>query len=672
MTASTKPVARPLARWRTVITLATGQLLAPSGAQAQSEDPLDQLTLEELMSVPVTTASRTAELSARVPAAIFVITPDDIRRSGATSLPEVLRLVPGMQVARVDAGKWAIGTRGFADRLSRSMLVLIDGRAVYSPLFAGTYWETQHVVLEDIERIEVIRGPGGTLWGSNAVNGIVNIITRSALETRGGLVAGAGGTESMRGTLRYGGAVGERTWLRGHVSGFDQESQLATGPVEYDGWRLAQAGFRLDASLAAGRDLMIQGDAYEARLGEWLVETSLAPPYRDAYPTELPLRGGNLHARLTSALGGDSDLQLQSYYEVTDREEYPVSETRQTFDVDLTLRHYGLPRQEIVWGAGYRLSTAEITTAPTASLPEGSEALLSFFAQDQVAITERLHVALGAKLEHNRYSGLEVQPSARATLLLSPTATLWAAATRAVRRPSRVERLYATTSILDPGAPAFVRLLPNPDFRPEKLWAYEAGYRMQPHERLYFAVDGFYNEWRDLLSTDLLAAAFQEPAPPGPPRTVYPVGFGNGIDGSSAGFEVFADVRPTAWWRAAGHYAYLSVWMTPEPGSTDLTQESRYEGGSPVHQASLRSSFDLPRDLTLDWHLRYVSELPDLDVSAYATSDVRLAWSFAEGAEVEVVGRNLHEPHHAEWPGENGGEDVEIQRSVHVGLTWRW
>lgn len=657
--------------WRTAAALTLAQLGAFEGARAQTEGALDEMTLEELMAVPVTTVTRSPELASTVPAALFVITPEDIRRSGATSLAEVLRLVPGMQVARVDAGKWAVGTRGFADRLSRSMLVLIDGRAVYSPLFAGTYWETQHVVLEDVERIEVIRGPGGTLWGSNAVNGIVNVITRSASDTQGGMITGGGGTEVVQGALRYGGALGRQTWLRGYVTGFDHAAQHATGPVAYDDWRLAQAGFRLDATLDGGRSLTVQGDAYDARLGEWLVRTSLLPPFREAGPTRNPLRGGNVLARLTSPVGPDSEVQVQSFFDVTDREEYPVSETRRTFDVDVQVSHYGLPRQEIVWGAGYRVSYAEMPTAPTSDLPDGSESLLSFFAQDEISL-EPLRLTLGAKVERNRYSGVEVQPSARAALLLSPTTTLWAAATRAVRRPSRVERRYGTTNVIDPATPTFVRLAPNPDFDSEKLWAYELGYRMRPHERLYFTLSGFYNEWHDLLTTERLGDSFVEDEPPAPPRVVVPVGFGNGLDGKSAGFELFVDARPMPWWRLAGHYAYLSVRMTPKPGSRDLTQESRYEEGSPAHQVSLRSSFDLPRDLALDWRIRYVSALSDLDIPGYATSDVRLAWRFTEDARLEIVGRDLLEPHHAEWTGDNGGADVEIERSVYLGLTWRW
>ena len=646
-------------------------VLAASAAPASGQHPpsdLGAMTLEELMDVQVTTVTRSPERAMSVPAAIHVITSEDIERSGATSLPELLRLAPGMQVARIDAGLWAIGTRGFADRLARSMLVLVDGRAVYSPLFAGTYWETQDLVLDDIERIEVIRGPGGTLWGSNAVNGIVSIVTKAARETQGPLVAAAVGSEDrFQGTARYGGSLGDNGFLRGYVTGFDRASQFNTGEIDYDSWRMVQSGFRLDSELGESRRLTLQGDAYTSRVGHFVRATSLTPPFLDVRADEVPLRGANLLGRLAGPVGDRFDVQLQTWYDWTDREEYPVSETRETFDVDLQLRH-DLGTHDLAWGLGYRYSTDEIATVPTTSLPSGSEALVSGFVQDEIALaSDRLRLTLGAKLEHNRYSGLEIQPSARAVWLVNPSNSWWAAVTRAVRRPSRVERSYATTSILDPTGPAFVRLLPNPDFEPERLLAYETGYRMRPSERTYFTLSAFYNQWDELLSTEL-GEVFQE-APP--PRTIYPVSFENGIDGTTFGVEVTADVRPLPRWRWIATYSLLRVEMTPEPGSTDITQESRYEGGSPRHQVRMRNSLDLPGGISLDWHLRYVSELPDVDIPEYATSDVRLAWLLTEGLELEAVGRNLHDAHHPEWPGESGGANVEIERSLYVGFTWR-
>ena len=636
-------------------------------AQTPSEE-LAQMTLEELMSVEVTTVSRTPELSARVPAALYVITPEAIRRSGATSLAEVLRMAPGLQVARIDAGKWSIGTRGFADRLARSMLVLVDGRAVYSPLFAGTYWETQDLVLDDIARIEVIRGPGGTLWGSNAVNGIINIITRSARDTQGLMVVGAAGTEDrVQGSIRYGGSFGERTFLRGYVTGFDRESQFNAGPLDYDGWRMAQIGFRLDSDVGPDRALTVLGDAYDARLGEFVRETSLAPPYAREYASDNALRGGHVLGRWSALLGTESDYQIQAYFDHSQREEYPVAERRRTLDVDIQLRHYRWARHDLVWGAGYRLTHGAFTTASTSDLPSGSETLVSGFAQDEISMAgDRLRATLGVKLERNDYSGLEVQPSGRVAWLPTPGQTVWAAVTRAVRRPSRVERMYASTSVLDPAAPAFVQLIPNPGFEPETLVSYELGYRVQPEERLYLRFAAFYNEWNDLLTTELLTLS-PEPSV----GTTYPVSFGNGLDGDSYGFELTGDLRASSWWTIAGHYALLRVRMTAEPGSTDLTQESRYERGSPRHQVHLRNGWEIPGGVSLDWHFRYVSELPDLDIDAYATSDVRVAWQMADELELEAVARNLHDDHHGEWTGENGGANVEIERSLYVGFIWR-
>lgn len=643
--------------------------LTPAGAAGQEE--LGGLSLEELMGLEVRTVSRAPTVSMQVPAAVHVITQEDIRRSGATTLPEVLRLAPGVQVARIDAGKWAVGTRGFADRLARSMLVLIDGRAVYSPLFAGTYWETQDVLLEDIERIEVVRGPGGTLWGSNAVNGIVSIVTKPAADTRGLLVAASAGTEDrVRAAARYGARVGDGVDLRVYLDGFDRESQQPTVGDPYDGWRLLHGGFRSDAVVGRGRMLTFQGDLYSGHLGELVRETSLAPPYRSVRTAETALSGGSFLARFQGALGERTDFEVQGWLEHTDRDEYPVSEARSTLDLELQMRRYG-SRHRLVWGAGYRWTSADIDTAPTASLPGGSEDLVSAFVEDQVSLaSDRVRLTLGLKLERNDYSGWELQPSGRLAWIPGPDHTVWGAVTRAVRRPSRVERQYGRTSVLDPSTPSFVRLRPNPDFAPERLTAFELGYRVQPVSRVYLNLAAFHNEWRDLLSTELVANPFEEPATEGPPRTVYPVSFRNGLDGTSNGAEAMLEIRPLRWWRWLAEYAYLRVRMTPEPGSTDLTEETWYEQGSPRHQVRFQTSFDLPGGLMLDWHLRHVSELEEHAVPSYTTSDVRLAWQVTPALELEAVGRNLHEEHHVEWAGDSGAPDVAIERSLYLGFTW--
>ncbi|MGE0158565.1 MAG: TonB-dependent receptor plug domain-containing protein [Gemmatimonadales bacterium] len=644
--------------------------LAGPGLAAQ-ERPLDEMTLEELMNVEVTTVGRAPDLAWRVPAAVYVITRAAIERSGATNLAQALRLAPGMQVARIDAGKWAIGTRGFADRLARSMRVLIDGRAVYSPLFAGTYWETQHVPLEDIERIEVIRGPGGTLWGSNAVNGTISIITRRASDSRGLYASVGGGSEVLTGTVRYGQALGGQTFARVYAAGFDWGSQFhAAGDPAYDDWRLGQAGFRMDTNLPSGRTLTLIGEAYEGRLGQFVRETLLEPPYLQTGTERSPLRGADLLARWEGGLSARSQFQLQAYYEVHDRDEYPVSETRQTFDVDLQLRHRRFTGHRIDWGLGWQVNVEDLSTAPVASLPSGTEHLVSGFAQDEISmLDDRVRLTLGAKLEHNEYTGFEIQPGARLAWLVDDRSTLWASVTRAVRRPSGVERRFLRMAVLNPANQLFFRLLPNESFQSEKLVAYEGGYRLNLGERFYARFAVFYNAWDDLLSTELMAPV-QEPAPSGPDLTVYPLTFGNGIDGNTHGGEVAADFRLTSWWHANASYSYLRVRTTAKPSSADISQEEMYDGGSPRHQVVTQQWLGLPGGIELDWTLRYVSKLPVLDIPAYSSSSVRIAWQATDQLQLHVVGENLHEDHHAEWPGDEGG-DVEIERRFHAGLTWR-
>jgi iron complex outermembrane receptor protein len=660
-------------RTRALVALAAVVLTGatvPRQAAAQAPDDYRRMTLADLLEVEVSTVTRYPEPARLTPAAVHVITRDDIRRSGATSLAELLRLAPGVQVARIDAGKWAIGVRGFADRLSRSMLVLIDGRAVYTPLFAGTYWEVQDTLLEDIERIEVIRGPGGTLWGSNAVNGIINIVTRPARETQGVLVSASAGThDRVQGAFRIGGALGDGLFARGYVKAFDSVSHAPVAGPSYDGWTMAQVGFRLDADAAGSRHLTVQGDAYIARLGQFQRTSLFAPPYLQTSTPELPLGGGNVLARWSAPAGADGDYQLQAYYDRARRQEYPVGETRDTFDLDYQQRQRRWPRQEVTWGLGYRAAAADLDTADISSLPDGTEHLFSGFAQDEITLVPgELVATLGARLEHNPYSGLEVQPSGRVLWEVARDHTVWGAVTRAVRRPSRVEREYATTSVLNPSGPAFIRLRPNAEFRSETLTAYEAGYRVRAGTRAFVTLSTFFNRMDDLLTTELDTPFVEQT--PAPARLIFPVSFRNGLSGHSRGLEATADADPTDRWRIGVGYAYLRVDVAPDPGSTDITQESRYEDGSPRHQLDLRNAVDLPAGMVLDWRLRYVSSLPDLPVPAYATSDLRVAWQAADGLELEAVGRNLHHGGHLEWTGDNGGADVEIERSLYVGFTW--
>jgi iron complex outermembrane receptor protein len=632
---------------------------APVSAQTVMPQDLKRLSLEELMRVEVSTVLRVPEPTAAIPAAVFVITQDDIRRSGATSLPEVLRQAPGVQVARIDAARYAIGIRGFADRLARSMLVLVDGRAVYSPLFAGTYWEVQDTLLEDIERIEIIRGPGGTLWGANAVNGIINIVTKRAQDTHGTLVAGTIGS-TLRGPVgvRYGRATGS-THFRVYGKGFDRDGQSID---DFDAWRMGQAGFRADWSLPASRTLMVQANAYGTELGQRVNTPLTTPPFNQVTTRDADLSGVNALARLTAPFGG-GEYQFQTYYDRTTRDERPVAETRDTVDFDFQHRRRVARRHQLVWGTGYRVSSGRITaTLPTQFFPDDrTDHLFTAFAQDDFALVpDRFRIVFGTKVEHNGYSGFEIQPAARVMWTINGRHAAFGSITRAVRTPSRVETDYTTTSLSNPAVPTFVRLLPNPDFVPEELTAYEVGYRMRPFASLYVTAASFFNHYQETLSTELLTP-FVQTSPP-PSRVILPVMFRNGLHGNSHGVEVTADYRPVSWWRWVGNYSLVRIQMTRDPGSTDV-QELRYERQTPQHQVYLHSSLDFPKGILLDWMFRYVSELP---VPAYGTSDVRIAWAPNRRIEVALIGKDLHEPRHLEWPG-----GVPIQRRAYVSVTWR-
>ena len=657
------------------LTLFTFALLDGSSTTASGQTgprELKRMSLEELMAIEITTVSRVPERTAAVPAAVYVITQDDIRRSGATSLPEVLRLAPGIQVARLDASRYAIGMRGFADRLARSMLVLVDGRAVYSPLFAGTYWEVQDTLLEDIERIEVIRGPGGTLWGANAVNGIINIVTKQAGDTQGTLVTANLGSNAFGPVgVRYGGSAGSRFRFRAYGKAFQRDAQFHPDDVDYDDWRMIQGGFRGDWSLPRSRTVTVQGDAYAVRLGQRVALPTLTPPFARVSTRDAPLSGGNLLARWSGPVGGQGAFQLQTYYDRTSRDELPVAETRDTFDVDFQHRRHLWTRHDLVWGLGYRVTAGRISAVqPTAFSPEDrSDNLYGAFVQDDIALVpERLRVIFGTKVEHNAYSGFEIQPSGRIVWTLDSANTLVASVTRAVRTPSRVETDYTTTSLANPAIPAFVRLRPNQEFRSEELVAYEMGYRARPVDRLYVTFSGFHNQLENALSTELLAS-FVETAPP-PPRLILPVTFANGLTGKSYGLEVAGDVRPATWWRWTANYSYLQIEVSRKPGSADVSQERRYEGLAPHHQVQIRSSLDLPRGFEFDWFLRYTSELTAGPVPAYTTSNARLSWQAAPRLEVALVGQDLHQPRHLEWPS-GAGANVQVQRSGYVSVTWR-
>jgi iron complex outermembrane recepter protein len=657
---------------------------ADDSQQGQGNVPLQQLSLEQLGDVEVTTASKEPEEVWKTPAAIYVLTQDDIRRSGATSIPEVLRLVPGVEVARIDSDHWAVGIRGFGSEFSKSVLVLIDGRSVYTPLFSGVYWELQNVLLEDVERIEVIRGPGGTIWGANAVNGVINIITKSAKDTHGALASVSGGNVDQGiGGFRYGGGNGRDLDYRVYGMAFGRAAEFHPDHAPFDDWQTGQGGFRTDWQLNTRDALTLQGDMYKGYDGERVDVSLYSPPSVQQFDDPHNVAGGNLLGRWRRQIDANSDFQFQTYYDRTSQLSPQLDEIRNTFDVDF-LYHLNLnERHDLLLGAGARWSPDNITQKfPTLDfLPQQeTDSIYSWFLQDQISIAPgKLVLTAGSKFEHNNYSGFEIQPNAR--LMYTPTEhqSLWLAVTRAVRTPSRLDQDLQLTDLLADGPPPiFLRVVGSKAFKSEELLGTEAGYRTLVARRLYIDVAFFYNDYGDLYGygpTTVLV----ETSPP-PTRVVAALPLANANEGDTTGVEIAPDWKPVHWWELKGSYSYLHLFVHDRPavaGPLDSLITSSDNGSSPHHQIEFQSLFNLPKKLELDTTFRYVSALPaqtstpaGQTVEAYSTADVRFGWHLNQGLELSIVGQNLLQSHHAEFGGDDGPL-VGIRRDFYVKVTWR-
>ena len=642
-----------------------------------SQGSLKQLSLEQLGDLEVSTASKSPEQVWDTAAAIYVITQEDIKRSGATTIPEALRLAPGVEVARIDANKWAIGIRGFGSRLSRSVLVLIDGRSVYSTLLTGTYWEVQDTVMEDIDRIEVIRGPGGTIWGPNAVDGVINIITKNSKDTQGLLVsAGGGDVEEGFASLRYGGSNGNGLSYRVYAKGFDRGPEYHFDGDNYDRWRAAQSGFRIDWIKNLRDSFTLQGDIYDEGAGETVRLINYTPPYSQIVAGTELLSGGNVLGRWTRVFKEGDDLQLQVYYDRTNRREPNFGDLRNTFDLDYLQRFHLGPRNHISFGLGARASQGhelEVTPGLYFSPPFRTDQLYTAFIQDNISlIPNRLTAELGTKLLVTNYTGLEPEPSGRLIWTPTQTETFWAAVTRAVRTPSDAERdffLSGYIETLPSGMPYFARFNGNPKFQSEDLDGYELGFRRLVRKSLYFDLAGFFNQYYNLFSEDITGPPSIEDTP-APPHLLLPAEFGNGLEGSTIGGEIAPEWKPTSFWTLKGSYSFLHMVIKKGPGSQDVGSGPRIVGSSPQHQALAQSSLDLPKRLTLDLTFRYVSALAGLNVPAYSTADVRVGWSVGRHLELSVVGSNLLQPYHLEFASDPG-PDVAIRRNFYGKVVWR-
>jgi iron complex outermembrane receptor protein len=633
------------------------------------------MSLEDLMNIEITSVAKKEQKLFRSASAVYVVTQEEIRRSGVTSIPEVLRLVPGLIVARIDANKWAVSARGFNGGFANKLLVLIDGRSVYTPLFAGVYWDVQDTLLEDVERIEVIRGPGATVWGANAVNGVINIITKRAEETQGALMTmGAGTQERGLGGGRYGGKLGANAHYRIYSKYFSQD-EFAPLPGENaaDEWDVLRGGFRIDWAISSSNSLTLQGDVYNGDAGARVQTTSLSPPFTPILDKRIKTAGGNILGRWQHTFSNTSELLLQLYYDRSERGHIPTREDRDTFDLDLQHHFAWGKRHDIVWGLGYRATADKLGGSFTVSFdPEHrADNLFSGFVQDEILLAgDQLRLTLGSKLEHNDYTGCELQPSVRLLWTPDTRRTAWAAISRARRTPARSEDDIRINVAAFPGADGPLTLLSlfgNRKLRCEDLIAYELGYRTQPKKNISLDITAFYNFYDHLRSNEPGIPFFE--SSPLPPHLVLPMVFDDKMHGEAYGVESVAHWTPTKWWKLTASHSWLQVQLHRDPSSPGGTEEGE-EGEDPEHQFQLRSYLNLPRNLEFDTALYYVDGLVGLNIPSYTRLDARLGWHPAQNLRLSVGVQNLLDNRHLEFTDISGGfVSTEVKRTLYGRVT---
>jgi iron complex outermembrane receptor protein len=655
-------------------------------AQQRSNQPKDltSLSVDELMNVEVTSVSKKEEKLFQTAAAIFVITHEDIRRSGMTTVPDLLRMVPGLDVARIDGTKYAISARGFNGRIANKLLVLIDGRSIYSSETSGVYWEVQDLILEDIERIEVIRGPGGTIWGANAVNGVINIITKRTQDTLGGLVAIGGGTEDKAVvSTRYGGKIGEKAAYRVYAKYFNRGGLVdSSGRDANDSQNALRGGGRVDWQMNDRDSLTLEGDISKSHLRENPTAISLVSPFAPTINRPGDFSGGSLLGRWTRTFSDRSDMELQLYYDRFSRDIFEGGGNIDTFDADFQHHVQIGKRQDIVWGFGYRIvkhASDDSSATPARFIPmKESTQLLSVFVQDEITLLkDRLWLVLGSKVEDFKDLGdkaaeLNAEPSVR--LLWTPQRhqTMWAAVSRAVRTPARSDTDIrgSLSAFAGPGGtPYIATILGNENFKSETVLAYEAGYRVQPNSKLSFDTATFYNVY-DRLQTFEPGVPFFE-ADPQPAHVIIPVVFGNLMRGRTYGVEASVNLNVTKGWRLAGSYSLLRMQLHAYAESLDTNSPGATEGGSPQHQFQIHSYLRLPHNFELDAALYRVSDLPTSQVPSYARLDVRFGWRIGEGVEISAGGQNLLNGRHEEFAGSQAALlTSEVKRSAYGKVTF--
>jgi iron complex outermembrane receptor protein len=657
-------------------------LLWANAAQAQEKpdslsiETLKNLSLEELMDLDVTSVSRREEKLSEAPSAIQVITADDIRRSGASSLPEALRLAGNLHIGQKNSHDWAISARGFNTDLANKLLVLIDGRTVYTPLFSGVFWDRQDYLLEDIERIEVISGPGGTLWGANAVNGVINIITKKSVDTQG-LYAEAGAGSELRSFagLRYGGRIGSTAHFRVYGKYTDRDDAVfPEGGDAGDAWSLGQGGFRIDADPSEKNSVTVQGDYYAAN------EHMSTGGINKA-------QGANILGRWSHIFSDRSVTKLQLYFDNASLDQPTpegtlpnnpmpyapagrLKDNTNTFDLDFQHSLQPASRHQIVWGLGYRRIHDEVENAPTLAFePEVLDRnLVSLFAQDKIMLAEKFYIIPGTKIEHNDYTGFEFEPSVQLQSTLADDQTLWASVSRAVRMPSRIDRHVRLPT---PGLAPLVDnlLVGGDDFKSEILVAYELGYRARIGSVLSGSISTFYNVYDDLRSTSL--------SPPDPITGLpFPLFYANDLEGETYGLELNMTCSLSEWWRLRASYDFINEDIRITKGGQDFNNALN-ETADPRHRVSLRSSMNLSRTVEFDAAYRWIDSFiynnagVEEEVDAYGELQARIGWHVSPKLEVSVVGQNLLHESHLEYVISGSNPRAEVQRGVYGKIALR-
>jgi iron complex outermembrane receptor protein len=659
-----------LGRWSLYFTFA-GLVLAAASAHAErqataaipstpiGQTQLKDLSLEELGNIQVTSFSKTSTELWDTPAAVFIISGQDILRSGATSIAEALRLAPGVEVGRVSSTTWAVGIRGLQSNFSKSVLVLIDGRNVYTPLFAGVYWDVQDMPLDDIDHIEVIRGPGGTIWGPNAANGVINITMKNSRDM-GGVTANAlGGTQDHTiDDLQFGG-VAKSTSFRVFGRGFERAHEYHTDGFNEDTWHQDRVGARMDR--VSGRDTFFaEGDAYRGN-SPHLVGTT--PLYDE-------VSGGDVNLRWQRDFKSGQGFYLQAYFDRTLRTNLSaLGEMRNTIDIDF-IHHFKIgSRDRFTYGGGLRWSPYQfISSNPDETLlPSAStDHVHTAFVQDEIKLGEKVSVTGGAKLQHNNFSGFDVQPSARLLWSLSEHQSLWLGVTGAVTTPSDLEENF----FLQGGANhTSIQLLGNKHFKSEDVVGYEVGYRVLRADRFYVDLSTFWSEYSDLQSFS--AASVSSTGG----DTYIAIQYQNQIAGHTSGFEFAPQLSIAPWWQLNTSYSYVSGNFGAYGATSDISSTgsvATYERSTPRHMVSVQSKMDLPWSLRFDQTYRFVSALPAQKVEAYQTMDASFVVPLGRHVSMQVVGQNLFQPHHFEWgTGDPAQAPVGVSRAAYVQLSFR-